>query len=248
MNTQHSNEPRLPFDRDVSPLGPPSQYADWRADGPIRRVSLPTGRTYWLVTRFHYIRDVLAGKTISADAAHEDYPRIRGDDQPPRPGSFITSDPPEHTRLRRMVNTAFRPAALDRLRPVVEQLTSHLLDEVAAKPEFDLVAEVALPLQNGVLCELLGVPHADRELFERISLTISNLEATGAQVAAARIELEGYLIELLDRKANSPGEDLLSDLGCQPGSDRRAHAGRGRRDGHAPAFRRTGARRSTPSR
>ncbi|MGW4486320.1 cytochrome P450 [Amycolatopsis sp. NPDC004368] len=206
------NEPLLPFDRDVSPQDPPSRYAAWRAESPIRRVSLPTGRTYWLLTRFQDIRDVLAAKTVSADPTHADYPRLRGDDKPPRPGAFITSDPPEHTRLRRMVNGALRPAALERLQPALEKLTGDLLDDVATRPEFDLLADFALPLQNGMLCELLGVPAADQGLFERIALTISDLEATGEQVTAARIELETHLIELLDHKGRHPAEDLLSDL------------------------------------
>ncbi|MBV2353830.1 cytochrome P450 [Streptomyces sp. J2-1] len=205
--------PLLPFDRDVSPLDPPSAYGRMRAEGPVRRIALPNGRDYWLVTGYHDIRSVLAHPGVSADPAHDDYPRIRADDRPPRPGSFITSDAPEHTRLRRMLTSTFRHRNIERLKPAVAGLTRQLLDGIENGPRpADLVADFAQPLQTRVLCELLGVPYQDHALFQRIAHTISDLEAPGAEVAAARTELSDYLLKLLERKDRDPGEDLFSEL------------------------------------
>lgn len=205
--------PTLPFSRDVSSLDPPSSFSRWRAEGAVRRIALPGGGTYWLVTRYHDIRAVLADRSVSADPSHAHYPRIRPDDRPPRPGSFITSDPPEHTRLRRMLMSAFSYRRVEGLKPAITGITGRLLDDMEMLPRpADVVADFAQPLQTRVLCELLGVPYRDRAFFQRITHAISDLGATGAQVANARGELTDYLLALLEEKDRHPGDDLFSDL------------------------------------
>ncbi|MET7479094.1 cytochrome P450 [Streptomyces sp. NPDC005648] len=208
-----SDAPPLPFDRGSSPLDPPPQFAQWREDGPIRRVSLVDGRSHWLVTRYDDIRAVLAETRVSADRTRPGFPGIRPDEPAPPPGTFIATDPPLHSLLRRMLTRTFMVKSIERLRPAIQRITDDLLDCMARLPQpVDLIEHFALPLPSLVICELFGVPYADRDVFQRHSRTIVNMNATNEDVAAARQALGDYLIGLLDEKDRDPGDDLFSEL------------------------------------
>lgn len=127
---------------------------------------------------------------------------------------MLDSDPPRHTRLRRLVARAFTARRVESLRPRVQQITDELLDAMAARPDrrADLIAAFAAPLPMTVICELLGVPGLDRQRFRSWSGEIvAPLNGVGADPRAVE-EMTAYLLELVAAKAEDPGEDLLSAL------------------------------------
>src|SRR5437762_410950 len=131
---------------------------------PLARVKLPYGEEGWLLTRYDDVRTALGDARFSlAEAAVRDVPRLT----PVRVGAILTDqDPPEHTRLRRLVAKAFTARRVEQLRARAEQITSDLLDEmVKAGPPADLAQALAVPLPGLMVCELIGVPFADRDQF-----------------------------------------------------------------------------------
>ncbi|WP_329084870.1 cytochrome P450 [Actinomadura citrea] len=140
--------------------------------------------------------------------------------------SFLTMDPPDHTRLRRLVSKAFTPRLVERLRPRVEEVVDALLEPVSG--EVDLIATLAYPLPVIVISEMLGVPAEDRDLFKGWSDSLARgldpdfllPEAEIAQRDAAREEFGEYFRELAAERRAEPREDLLSALvGVSDGGD-----------------------------
>jgi cytochrome P450 len=129
--------------------------------------------------------------------------------------SIMAMDPPEHTRLRRMMAAAFTPRRIASLRPRIQAMTDALLDQVAWKGNADLVAALAIPLPMAVICELLGIPIAERPLFERLAddmLRPAADDSAHQRIAHARERLCAYLADLVDRKRTRPADDLLTAL------------------------------------
>lgn len=205
-----------------APYEPPTEYAKLRADEPVVRVVLPTGDHAWLVSRYEDVRTVLADSRFSrAATTRPGAARLRP--LPPDRSTILAMDPPEHTRMRRLVSGAFSPRRVERLRPRIEQITADLLATLAeGGPPADLMEEFALPLPLTVICELLGVPLADRSRFR--SWTDRMLTMTGggpAEVRAAREKMTAYLDQLVAEKRRDPGDDLMSALvAARDGSDR----------------------------
>lgn len=203
----------LPFDRGHSPLDPPAPYAQWREDEPIRRVSLANGSSHWLVSRYDDIRAILSDPRISSDRAKPGFPSAVAADPTPLPGNLVSTDPPVHDVLRRMLTKTFMIKNIERLRPAISTLTKDLLDAMERQsPPVDLVANFALPLPSQVICELFGVPYADRDVFQVNSATIVDLTKTGEEMHAARTAMSDYLIKLIEAKDRNPGDDLFSEL------------------------------------
>jgi cytochrome P450 len=130
---------------------------------------------------------------------------------------LIQSDPPTHTRLRRMVRDAFTPRAMAAFQPRVASLTDTLIDRFADRGSADLMEELAYVLPISVMSELMAVPAADRQLFIEWDAAISGIQATGAAQAeralaanAAIIAIEDYFLALARRRRQQPGPDLLS--------------------------------------
>ncbi|MCW1958526.1 MAG: cytochrome P450, partial [Mycobacterium sp.] len=132
--------------------------------------------------------------------------------------SFLFLDPPDHTRLRRLVSKAFSPKVVKSLEPGIAELVDGLLDKVAAAGRFEAVADLAYPLPVAVICRLLGVPIEDEPQFSWASSLLAQgldpfVSFTGqTQGFEERLEaglwLRGYLRELLERRRSDPGEDL----------------------------------------
>jgi len=139
---------------------------------------------------------------------------------PGGPSEFILQrDPPDHTRLRRLMNQAFTPRAIERLRPRVRRLVNELLDRVAARGEMDVIADLALPVPATVICELMGVPVADQEKFtdwtsaatHLLAAAISPPEVLERGIAAVTA-LADYFTALIAERRASLCDDLLSGL------------------------------------
>jgi len=141
----------------------------------------------------------------------------------PFPPGFLFLDPPDHTRLRRLVSKAFAPKVVSGLQPEITTLVGGLLDRIAEKGQFDVVEDFAYPLPVAVICRLLGVPLDDEPQFSRASAVLaqaldpfSTMTGVPADVMNERMQavkwLRGYLHELIDRRRSEPGDDLLSGL------------------------------------
>lgn len=144
---------------------------------------------------------------------------------PPRQGppGFLFLDPPDHTRLRKLVSKAFAPRVVSALQPDVRSLVDGLLDRVAEKGQFAVVEDFAYPLPVAVICRLLGVPLEDEPQFSRASALLaqaldpfSTITGVPAEVANERQQagtwLRDYFHGLIDKRRSRPGEDLLSGL------------------------------------
>ncbi|HEY3199720.1 MAG TPA: cytochrome P450, partial [Actinomycetes bacterium] len=131
---------------------------------------------------------------------------------------MMENEPPDHTRLRALVAKAFARGHIERLRPRIGELAAALLDQVAGRTEFDLLADYAEPLPVAVIAELLGVPEADRPLLRPWSNAIVKMyeyertaQRQGQAVAAAR-EFADYMRGLARARRVEPGDDLISHL------------------------------------
>ncbi|GAA4880487.1 cytochrome P450 [Saccharopolyspora cebuensis] len=195
------------------PFDPPAELGALRARTPVAPLSFPDGTAGWLVTGHEQVRAALLDPRFSARQDIRTTPP--GQPAPPAaaPGFFVRMDPPEHTRYRRMLQAQFTPRRMELLAPRIERITHEHLDAVADHgPPTDLVPGFAVPVPSLVICELLGVPYPDREVFQRSTATALDLTAGPDQVGAALSELNAYLGELVVRTRREPGDHLLGGL------------------------------------
>jgi len=172
----------------------------------------------WFLTRHADVVELLRDDRFSADRTLSE--RFRP--PPPhrrRPGkSMLVVDPPDHTRLRNLVNKAFTPRMVERLRPRIEAITAEILDRAAPGDAFDLVTDFAYPLPVIVIAEMLGVPAKDRMAFQQWSaVLVRGLdpmlgEEEQEAVFDARDALLDYLRGVLGERRREPREDMLTSL------------------------------------
>ena len=143
--------------------------------------------------------------------------------RPMGPPGFLFLDPPDHTRLRKLVSKAFVPKVVNELQPDITELVDGLLDRIAERGRFDIVSDLAYPLPVAVICRLLGVPLEDEPRFSHASALLAQaldpfFTITGepSQGMEERIQagqwLRGYLHELIGQRRSQPGDDLMSRL------------------------------------
>ncbi|MGN9838207.1 cytochrome P450 [Nonomuraea sp. H19] len=203
---------RLPIERDPKcPFDPPPAL---RGLPPMSRLEFADGHLGWLATTLEAARAVLGDPRFSARqelkhaAVRSTVPGGAG--RPAPPGFFAATDPPEHTRYRRLLTGQFTVRRMRVLEPRIERIAADHLDAMAAAgPPADLVTAYALPIPSMVICELLGVPYEDHEFFQDRSL---QLLTRGGDVDRATADLAAYLGELVRRKRAAPGDDLISGL------------------------------------
>ena len=190
--------------------------------GAVHPVTLADGHDAWLVTHYdeargalndpRFSKDMHAALAMGADVVAEGLPG------PAFARHMLSVDPPDHTRLRRLVSAAFSPRRIEALRPRVQGIVDDLLDDLAAHgpdAEVDLVAAFAFPLPFTVICELLGVPEPDRASLGRgltALLVPTTTEAEYARAKEASDAVVTMLEALVDTKQHSPGDDLVSGL------------------------------------
>ncbi|SOD64426.1 hypothetical protein SAMN06297387_116150 [Streptomyces zhaozhouensis] len=155
-------------------------------------------------------------------SSERDRARLAPASKGPRTRNFLHLDPPDHTRLRRLVVKAFTPRVVARLEPRIRELAEGLFREAARRGRFEIVSELAYPLPLRVICELLGVPFEDRDLLEDWSGKLSEalepplpgLVAPRAtsEAARARVQFITYFRELIAQRRRSPRDDLVSHL------------------------------------
>ncbi|MFC9627362.1 cytochrome P450 [Streptomyces sp. NPDC056930] len=192
-------------------------YASLRDTAPVCPMRPPHGVDTYLITRYKDARAALADPRLSKDmyGAMDAYRRIFGDSSVALDDHMLNSDPPKHTRLRRLVSSTFTPRRVDSLRPRIQDIVDTLLDNCATREPVDLLTAFAFPLPIIVICELLGVPPDERPELQRLSITVAQTgfskESKQAQQKAEE-DLHAYFADLLSRKRSHPGEDLLSAL------------------------------------
>jgi cytochrome P450 len=200
---------------------PHQMYATLREVGPVARARTPLGLPVWLVTRYDDARRALVDPRLSKDAAgfaavldrHALPPELRFALAQELVRHMLSSDPPDHTRLRKLVGRAFTGRAIAGMRPRIEAIGARLADEMAVGPaEVDLLDAFAFPLPMSVICELLGVPAADRTAFRRWSGLLLSSDGAPADRGAAGIAMAQYLTALVADKRARPGDDMLSAI------------------------------------
>ncbi|MFI1733792.1 cytochrome P450 [Streptomyces acidicola] len=192
-------------------------YATLRATAPVCPLSPPHGVETYLITRYDDARAALADPRLSKDmyGAIDSYQRIFGDSSIALDDNMLFSDPPKHTRLRRIVGSTFTPKRVESLRPRVQEITEELLDRCSTSGPVDLLPEFCFPLPLVVICELLGVPENERKQAHAWSSTVARTgfgpEARKA-LEVAEGNLRDYLVDLIARKRQEPDSGLLSAL------------------------------------
>lgn len=190
-----------------------SRYLELTREQPVARVRMPYGGEAWLITGYPELKQFLIDQSFSSTAATApDTPRVTP--LPLRPGGLLTMDAPEHTRIRRVVAKAFTKRQVDRLRDRIQEVADTLIARMSAQgPPADLVEDLAVPLPVVMICELFGIPYAQRERFRRYSdVFISTFAHTREQVDEARSELERYIGELIEWRRSEPSDDVVSML------------------------------------
>jgi cytochrome P450 len=209
--------PTLPTDRRTGcPFDPPAGLTAL-SDRPLRRMRYADGHIGWLVTGHAAARAILADPRFSSryELLHPPMPMegVPGEMPPAPVGDIIGLDAPEHTRYRRLLTGRFTVRRMRRLTERVEQFTNECLDAMEqAGPTADLVTAFAQPVPALMICELLGVPYADRERFQSHVATLFDQTADAEATGEAYTALLQYLNELVLAKRAEPTDDLLSDL------------------------------------
>lgn len=188
-------------------------YERMRAAGPVHQILLTPDdpAPSWMIVGHEEARRALAHPGLSKDwrtSGHFPDAQLNAVNS-----NMLESDPPHHTRLRRLVAREFTARRIEGMRARVQQITDELLDAMEARPERggDLIDALAFPLPMTVICELLGVPDLDRARFRYWSNEVVAPTSADSNSTAHR-ELGAYLVELIAAKSKEPGEDLLSAL------------------------------------
>jgi cytochrome P450 len=203
---------------------PYPSYADLRAKG---RVHFYEPTRQWLVPHHAdvsaLLRERRLGRTYQHRFSHEDFGRTA----PPaehepfhtlNDHGMLDLEPPDHTRIRRLVSKAFTPRTVEQLKPYVAQLAGELVDQLVEKGGGDLLTDVAEPLPVAVIAEMLGIPEADRAPLRPWSADICGMyelsppEEVAARAVRASVEFSEYLRELIAERRTNPGDDLISGL------------------------------------
>src|SRR4051812_4113487 len=198
-------------------------YAQVRERGPLQLPDM----TLNVFSSFQDCDDVLRHPSSASDRLKSTAARrqldLGADARPMGPPGFLFLDPPDHTRLRKLVSKAFAPKVVKALEPGIAELVDSLLDKVAAAGRFEAINDLAHPLPVAVICRLLGVPIEDESQFSQASALLAAaldpvISFAGQapdsfdEMFQAGLWLRGYLGELIARRRSDPGEDLMSAL------------------------------------
>jgi cytochrome P450 len=204
----------MPLRRDG--LDPVPALREAREDHPVRDFPLPFGVKAWLVTGHAEAREILGRSSgLSTDFGH--LVGSAGIKSGQNPGGLGFTDPPEHTRLRRLLTPEFTGRRLSRLGPRISEIVEGRLDAMAeldaAGEEIDLVRDFATPIPSLTICELLGIPYDERDEFQALSTARFDLLGGAASSAFDKIsESLDYLRRVVERQRVEPGDGLLGML------------------------------------
>ena len=196
-------------------------YARLRAEAPVYRAILPTKETVWLITRYDDVAMVFKDERFVKDASNAMTPEQTAA-QPWFRKAFkslkrnlLDLDPPDHPRLRALVQKAFTPRIIEQMRERIQGLTDEFLDKVQDRGRMDVIRDYALPLPTTIIAEILGVPVKDRHALHRWS---NALIAAGAstwrllQAVPNAWALTRYTRKIVKNRRANPQADLASAL------------------------------------
>ncbi|GAA1408404.1 cytochrome P450 [Kitasatospora putterlickiae] len=198
------------------PFDPPAGLAELRERDPLARMTYPDGHVGWLATGYTAVRTILADPRFSSryELMHYPFPGGPEGPVPPAPvGDMTGMDAPEHTRFRRLLAGRFTVRRMRQLADRVQEITTEHLDALeGGGPGTDLVEAFARPIPALMICELLGVPYADRGRFQSHAHTLMSMDAAPEDRYAAMVGLQEYMAELVAAKRAEPSDDLLGEL------------------------------------
>jgi cytochrome P450 len=225
MPQPHAPEPE-PSWHGVDPAHPDAERWDdpfpslawFRAHAPVNHTPARIWRLYRYADCARVLRELPSGVRHADGSPADD--AMGGRSQGGAGGQFmLQQDPPNHTRLRKLVAKAFTPRAAEKLRPRAREIVRERLDAALAQRELDVVSALALPLPSQLICEMLGVPVADRERFTRWTAVATHLLRGSylvgeerARVEATVGELGAYFQALIEERRKRLGDDLISVL------------------------------------
>ncbi|MGF0316469.1 cytochrome P450 family protein [Nocardia fluminea] len=190
--------------------------AELRRSGPVHRVIMPEYGETWLIVGYEAAKAALAAPGLTKDwktATARWRSWFAGDPEAESPvygKHMLMTDPPDHTRLRRLVVKAFTPQRIAALSSRIEEITISLLDAFPANGRVDLVSALAFPLSISVICEVIGVESLDRDRFHHWTNKVVNPVDEDISVPAQ--ELSDYLDSLIELKQAQPTDDLFGSL------------------------------------
>jgi cytochrome P450 len=215
--TQAPELPPLHMRRDA--FNPTPELREIRETTGVRTVLNAFGMEVYLITRHEDVKAVLSDHERFSNGRPPGFtlpgaPEISAEEQASaNAGNLLGLDPPEHQRLRRMLTGEFTVRRMKRLEPRIVAIVEQQLDEMeAAGPPADLVEHFALPVPSLVICELLGVPYADREDFQRRSARQLDLSIPIPERLELAREGRAYMAALVTGARRNPGEDMLGML------------------------------------
>jgi len=215
---------QLPFEQ-PDPLRVAPRQRELQAQGGLHRVRTAVGDEAWLVTGHARVRQLLDDERLGrAHPAPETAARTGDSALFGGPLGNFATERADHARMRALLRPHFSPKRMLALRPRIEALTVRLLDELAQGSPADLHAALAVPLPILVICELLGVPYEDRDLFRSWTADAANTRDR-ARSERGLAELFGYCGTLVARKRQEPGDDVISRLCATDGVDDAEAAG-----------------------
>jgi cytochrome P450 len=206
---------------------PPEELARIREQKGVTRVVTPFGLPAWLVTRYDDVREVLSDPARFSNARRGlplpgELLEEMGEDeiQRRRAGQLLAMDPPQHTRLRRMLTPEFTVRRIGRLAPRIEEIVESHLDELERQgPPADLVSGFALPIPSLVICELLGVPYAERTRFQERTRRQLDLSVPIQQRMELQRQSREFMRGQVARAKAAPGDDMLGMLVREHGDE-----------------------------
>lgn len=190
-------------------MDPVPELGQMRENDPVRRMRRVFGINVWLVSGYHEAKAVLADtKSYSTDIRP-----MLGMGSDVKIGGLGFTDPPEHTRLRKILTPEFTVRRLARLQPSIDRIVAERLDAMeAGGPVVDLVEDFAFPIPFLVICELLGLPVEDREHFRKLGHARFDVSGGGVGVFGAMTESREFLQEAVRRQRQEPGEGLIGQI------------------------------------
>lgn len=197
---------------------PHDEFRRLRRDDPVSWQSEPNGPGFWAVTRYHDVQEVLRntamysswrGGVLLADPPPEFLEKLRE--------NMLNRDPPDHTRLRKLVNHVFSPKRIGLLEANIEQHARSLVDRLVGRTSCDFATEIAGDMPLFVICEILGVPAEDRQRLHALTWrmfasSIADRAEAFRDGMAAAAEMRAYGAELGRMRRAVPKDDLVSDL------------------------------------
>src|SRR3954453_774936 len=203
-------------------------YARLRKEGGPQEVVMPHGAKVWIVTRYDDVRAPATAANTSRGGRgraalsprHSVNPVVQEDAEPGGGTGFdddlaahmMNSDPPRHTRLRKLVSKGFTAQRMEGLRPRIQELADELLDAMVGRPEVDLIDGYAMPLPIALVFDLMGVPHRDRHAFWGWAAKLVGAGHDPEEAAGASRQFTEYAKHLIDAKREQPDHALISAL------------------------------------